>query len=166
MVNTRQFEAVPAQLLRFTKARDPKTGALVEVRGLVNRRMAEVALWKTADVGAAETIAATAATHPPPSGFMRLSDTPPEPMAVKPLARSKSFWASVSAAAAAVGSALLQVVEPAAHGARTAVDAISPFADGSSIVTQWRSLLLATAAGLALAAPLLIALKNHKGRVQ
>jgi lysozyme len=166
VVNARQFDGVPAQLLRFTKAREPKTGRLAEVRGLVHRRMAEVALWKTADVQAAEAIAAAAAAPPPPSGFMRLSDTPPEPMPVKPLATSKSFWASVSAAAAAVASALLQVVEPAAHGAKAAVDAIAPFADGSSVVTHWRTLLLPVAAALALAAPMLIALKTYKGRVQ
>jgi lysozyme len=166
VVAARQLDGVPTQLLRFTKARDPDTGRLVEVRGLVHRRMAEVALWKTADVEAAEAIAATAPAAPPPSGFMRLSDTPPEPMPVKPLARSKSFWTSVSAALAAGASALLPVIEPAAHGARTAIDAISPFADGSSVVSGWRSLLLTAAAVLALAAPVLIALKAHRGRVQ
>jgi GH24 family phage-related lysozyme (muramidase) len=166
VIAARQFDGVPTQLLRFTKARDPKTGRLVEVRGLVHRRMAEVALWKTADVQAAETIAASAQAVPPPSGFMRLSDTPPEPMPVKPLTRSKSFWTSVSAAAAALASAALPVIEPAAHGARTAVDAIAPFADGSAVVANWRSFLLTAAAILALAAPLLIALKTYRGRVQ
>lgn len=45
LLNAGNYDAVPAQLMRWTKDRDPKTGKMVSVRGLVNRRAAEVALW-------------------------------------------------------------------------------------------------------------------------
>lgn len=45
-VNARRFEDVPAQLMRWTRARDPKTGRMVELQGLVRRRRAEAALWR------------------------------------------------------------------------------------------------------------------------
>ena len=166
VIDAGRLDAVPAQLLRFTKARDDKTGRLVEIAGLVHRRMAEVALWKTADVAGALSIVNAAPEQPPASGVIRLFDTPPEPMPAKPLAASKSFMASVTAALATLASALLPVVEPAAHGARTAAETVAPFADGSELVSHWRGWLLAVAAILALAAPLLIALKAHKARTQ
>lgn len=40
---------VPAQLMRWDKMHDPKTGAIVEVAGLKRRRAAEVTLWNTPD---------------------------------------------------------------------------------------------------------------------
>ena len=45
-VNRSRHSAVPTQLLRWTKHKDPKTGNLIESRGLVNRRMREIAMWK------------------------------------------------------------------------------------------------------------------------
>ena len=166
VIDAGRLDGVPTQLLRFTKARDERTGRLVEIAGLVNRRMAEVALWKSADVAGAVSIVNAAAEPPPASGVVRLFDTPPEPMPTKPLATSKSFMASVSAALATLASALLPLVVPAAEGARTAAETVAPFAEGSELVAHWRGLLLAVAAALALAAPLLIALKAHRARTQ
>jgi len=166
VVNAGQLGAVPAQMLRFTKARDDRTGRLVEVRGLVNRRMAEVALWKTADVTEAVAIVGAAAAPPPVSGFMRMTETPPEPMPGKPLAVSKSFVASAAAAVATGASAALALVEPAAQGAQAAADAIAPFAAGSAMVAEWRGALLLVAAALAMATPMLIALKAYRSRTR
>lgn len=36
---------VPAQLMRWTKGKDPKTGQMIELPGLVNRRRLECELW-------------------------------------------------------------------------------------------------------------------------
>ncbi len=44
-VRAGRLEDVPRLLLRWTKARDPKTGRLVELRGLVRRRRAEGRLF-------------------------------------------------------------------------------------------------------------------------
>lgn len=47
-LNAGEYDAVPTELKRWTKARDPRTGALVTLRGLVRRREAEGLLWGTA----------------------------------------------------------------------------------------------------------------------
>lgn len=54
-VNARRFEDVPAQLMRWTRARDPKTGRMVELQGLVRRRRAEAALWRDMTEGPIRT---------------------------------------------------------------------------------------------------------------
>lgn len=51
-VNAGRFADVPAQLMRWTRARDPKTGQMVELQGLVRRRRAEAALWREMSEGA------------------------------------------------------------------------------------------------------------------
>lgn len=45
LLNAGNYDAVPAQMMRWTKDRNPKTGKMQTVRGLVNRRAAEVSLW-------------------------------------------------------------------------------------------------------------------------
>jgi lysozyme len=54
-VNARRFEDVPAQLMRWTRARDPKTGQMVQLQGLVRRRRAEAALWREMSEGPVAT---------------------------------------------------------------------------------------------------------------
>lgn len=44
-LNINEYNAVPAELMKWNKARDPKTKALVEVLGLTKRRKKEVELW-------------------------------------------------------------------------------------------------------------------------
>lgn len=48
-LNDGVYDAVPAQLQRWTKARHPNTGEMVDLPGLVRRRRAEAALWSTTD---------------------------------------------------------------------------------------------------------------------
>lgn len=45
LLNAGRYEAVPAQLLRWVKDKNPRTGKMETVRGLVNRRTADAALW-------------------------------------------------------------------------------------------------------------------------
>ena len=47
LLNRGDYAAVPAQLMRWTKARDRKTGKMVELRGLVIRRKWEADLWSS-----------------------------------------------------------------------------------------------------------------------
>ena len=47
LLNKGQYDAVPRELRRWTKARHPSTRQLVELPGLVRRREAEAALWLT-----------------------------------------------------------------------------------------------------------------------
>lgn len=44
-LNAGHYNAVPTELMKWVKDRDPKTGKMVTVKGLVNRRAAEVGLW-------------------------------------------------------------------------------------------------------------------------
>lgn len=48
-LNLGQYDAVPHELMKWVKDRDPKTGKLVTVKGLVNRRAAECGLWAKED---------------------------------------------------------------------------------------------------------------------
>jgi lysozyme len=45
-LNAGKYDAVPAELARWTKATDPHTGKKRELEGLRRRRAAEAALWK------------------------------------------------------------------------------------------------------------------------
>lgn len=45
-LNLREYNAVPTELMKWNKARDPKTKMLVEVVGLTKRRQKEVELWQ------------------------------------------------------------------------------------------------------------------------
>ena len=47
LLNTGDYYSVPAQLARWTKATDPTSGLKITFPGLVRRRGAESALWKT-----------------------------------------------------------------------------------------------------------------------
>lgn len=57
-----RLEDVPRLLMRWVKARDPRTGRLRTLRGLVRRRRAEGRLWLT-PVGKRRTPLAAAAQH-------------------------------------------------------------------------------------------------------
>lgn len=127
------LEGVPAQILRFNKARDPDTGELRVLKGLNNRRLLEVALWHDADD-----------QKSPPSSVTRFVDTPPAELPQKPLASSRSFMTVAGAAVLGAPAAFKQVS-----------DTVAPFADKSHLVEQvvgWLATgsAAAAAAGLAL----------------
>ena len=48
-VNAGEYAKVPRELMKWTKARDPKTGELVELPGLVTRRRVEAEQWSLPD---------------------------------------------------------------------------------------------------------------------
>jgi lysozyme len=50
LLNRGDYTSVPAQLMRWTKARDSKTGIKRDVLGLKNRRKDEIRLWKDQSV--------------------------------------------------------------------------------------------------------------------
>ena len=49
VLNKGRYDQVPTEMMRWTKARDPRTGVLVTINGLVRRRNAEAKLWSTPD---------------------------------------------------------------------------------------------------------------------
>ena len=46
-LNQGEYDAVPEQLKRWTKARHPHSGEMVDLPGLIRRRAAEAELWST-----------------------------------------------------------------------------------------------------------------------
>ena len=49
LLNKKNYEAIPAQLMRWVNALNPKTGKREPLAGLVRRRRAELALWRGVD---------------------------------------------------------------------------------------------------------------------
>jgi len=139
VLKARRFDEVPPQLMRFVNA-----GGRV-VRGLVNRRAAECALWHEAESETAVT---------PPSSVTRATPTPPTPTDSKPLAASKSF---TTAAATGVTAAAVAVGEVS--------KAVSPYAAQSDMVARCVSILALAAAALAVAALVFAWLKRRRSRV-
>lgn len=161
LLNAGRIDAAPDQIKRFDKARDPRTGRLVDVPGLLNRRVAEIALWNTPDVNAA-LLPLAAAPPAPPSSQTRVADTPPAPAPVEPLARSKSFAASAATAAAAAAGAAAPLVQQAAGGVKQVSDAISPYAGASDPVAKVQHGLMMALAVLAAVATALVWLKHKQ----
>jgi lysozyme len=81
-LNAGAYDAVPAELMRWTKAKDKKTGKLVDLPGLVRRRREEAALWRDldetatagrADIEEVDTPQATPKTDAPISRKSRIA---------------------------------------------------------------------------------------------
>ena len=151
VLKAKAFDQVPMQIMRFTKARDPATGKLVTVKGLVNRRTDEVKLWTTPDEDDDKPEVVM------PSSTTRQVDTPPAPME-KPAATSKSFVASAVTAGAAVTAAVPQGIEQVNK-------AVAPYADKSEWVGNLVAILAGVAAACAVASLVFLWLKQRNGRL-
>lgn len=101
-VNAKRFDEVPAQFMAWTKARDPSTGKLVELKGLVRRRRAEAALWRSL-------------TDEPEYDPEETSTVPVQPQPKKSILKSKEGGIAILGGAAATGTAIKEVAEIAPH---------------------------------------------------
>lgn len=119
-VNAGNMGDVPTQMLRFDHGR--VDGQLVEIPGLKNRRMAEIALWNTADVEKAAALATPDIA--PSSGYTRVIATPPVPTPPPP-GHKASLVAKAAGGISAVGAAASQM-----HGI------IAPHAGESHVYQQ------------------------------
>ncbi len=136
-LNARQFDQVPVELMRFTYV------GKIKVRGLVNRRAAEFALWSTDEPGSVDEEPGSAAT--------RRDETPPVHRDPKPLFKSSSFVAT-----AATG------VTGASVGISEVSHAINPYADQSEVIGRVAGVLAAITAMLAVAALVFVWLKRRQ----
>lgn len=93
-INARQFDAVPAQLMRFVNAGGKR------LPGLVRRRSAEAALWEQVD---------DEPEVPPSTTLRMIGMTPPTPVTEKPLTVSKTMWTGAGVAASGVVAGAQQV---------------------------------------------------------
>lgn len=123
VLNARDFERTPAQLQRFVFVGKRR------VQGLANRRAAEAALWRTGEPGTDQQAFSSAAT--------RFAETPPAP------AEQPKATPIVTAAVATLSAA------PVA--ARQVMDAVSPYAGASNVVSQAMAAVATIAAAAAVA---------------
>jgi lysozyme len=139
VLNARQFDQVPVQLMRWVYVGQAK------VRGLVSRRAAEVALWSAGEPGSVD--------EDPPSSVTRIEATPPASLDPRPLMRSGGF---VSTASAGVATAAVAVGEVSR--------AVTPYAQQSAIVGRALAMLSLIAALLAALGVLFVWLKKRESR--
>lgn len=117
VLNARNYDQVPAQLVRFNKAR--VNGQLTVVRGLARRRAAEADLWNEE---VSEDIRVSG----------RNVETPPVDSAPKPLFESRTLISGATSAVAA-GSAGVMQVQQTLEPASTASDTIAKVVAGLAI---------------------------------
>jgi lysozyme len=137
LLKARQFDKVPAQILRFNRA-----GGKV-LRGLQRRRQAEVDLWH--DGEAEDNV---------PSSFTRLAETRPAPTATeKPLVKSKTMWAGATVA-----------VSGAVEGARQVQALVAPQAAYSDYLANVGGIVAAVIVAGGVAVMVFRWLDNRKAR--
>ena len=146
-LKAQQFDAVPAELMRFVNAGGKK------LSGLVNRRADEVKLWSTDEPGSIP--------DDPSSSVTRVVDTPPTAAVVKPLAKSKSWAGGLVTAALAVGAPLAGQVQ---SGVKQVADAIEPYAGSSAILQHMQGTLQIAGAVSAVVLVGLLWLKNREAK--
>lgn len=148
-LKAQQFDAVPAELMRFVNAGGRK------LQGLVNRRADEVKLWSTDEPGSVP--------DDPSSSVTRAVDTPPTDPVVKPLTKSKSFVNQCAQACLAGGTLVAGTIQGAGKSLN---DAISPYVGQSAILQHLQGALIVALAGSAVLGVFLLWLKNQEAKSQ
>ena len=138
-LNARQFDQVPVEMMKFVNAGGRK------LRGLVNRRTAEVRVWATNEPGSTN--------EDPPSSETRAAITPPTPAEPRPPQQQATF---LTTAGAAVGSV--------STGAIVVKDQLEPLQGASEALDRIYLLVAVIAAVLAIMATLFVWLKSREHR--
>jgi GH24 family phage-related lysozyme (muramidase) len=111
LFNAGQDDAVPAKLLQYVSARDKRTGRLVRMQGLVNRRNAEIAWGGTPDEAEAPDSSGVAAPNPDVVFAPKAERNDPP----KPVLKSKTVAAGgtlVTASLAEAADAFNHILDP------------------------------------------------------
>jgi len=154
-LNSGNLDDVPNQMMLFDKVK--VKGVPTVEPGLIHRRMAEVALWKTPDVDAAVAIVQAAPIAPPPSSFTRNADTPPTEVSAKPQMKSKTFVTSCLTACAAVVTPFTGQVQGAL---KTVNDTLAPYAGQSAVLQHIQGEVVIGLAALATLTAVFAYIKN------
>jgi len=135
-LNARAFDQVPVEMARFVNGR--VNGRLVKIKGLVNRRGAEIALWSEDEPGSVDVALS--------SGRTRDLVTPPTPSDPVPPQRSAVLITGLAGAAASAPAVIKQVQDtltpvaatsPAVAQVITALSVIGALLAAASIVLFW-----------------------------
>jgi lysozyme len=135
----KQFDQVPGEMIKFVNAGGQK------LRGLVNRRTAEIKLWSTDEPGSTQA--------DPPSSETRAAVTPPTPSDAIPAHKSGTILTLIASSVASVPVA-----------AKSVTDAVSPYADHSPLVGQMVAVLATVAAGSVVLGLVLAWWLKHRAR--
>jgi lysozyme len=131
-IRARQFDQVPAELIRFVNWNGQKSS------GLVARRTDEIALWDL-----------TAAATDPRSSVTQAEPTPPTPADTTPMHKSGTIITAVATAAATAPSAVNQ-----------AIQALTPYSTYSDKIGHILTILGTIGAGMAVIG-VVLAYLNH-----
>jgi len=140
-INARQFDQVPAELMRFVNAGGRK------VEGLVNRRADEVKLWSKDEPGSTSQVLSSAVT--------RAAPTPPTP--TDPVAPHKS---------ATILTGILGTASTVPVAAKAITDAVEPYKDASPWIGQVIAIIATVAAASAVLVLVLNWMKKRQERAQ
>lgn len=155
-LNSGNMADVPNQMMLFDKAR--VKGAATVIPGLIHRRMAEVAFWKSPDVAAAVSIVQSAPAQPPPSSVTRVMSTPPTEVSAKPQLKSKTF---VGACVTTVLAAISPYISQVQGALKTVNDALTPYVGQSEVLQHIQGEVVIGLAALATATAVFAFLKNR-----
>lgn len=138
IVNKRQYDQVPGQLVRFVYDGSTK------VQGLVNRRNDEIALWSTGEPGSVPDEARA-------SSITREASTPPALTDPVPIRQDKGIITMVGSA-----------IATGAYGVGEVSKAVSPYADTSHTVGKVVAFLALLSAVLAAVGVAIAILKKRQ----
>lgn len=113
VLRAKSFPQVPLELAKFVNGK--VNGVTVKIKGLVNRRNAEIALWSTDEPGSVDIEM--------PSSMTRAMVTPPTPSDPVPASKSHTIISGAVAAATSLPVAYNQVSTALAPLAHTATHA-------------------------------------------
>lgn len=125
-----RFDEVPDQMIRFVNSRG-SDGVSIRMQGLVNRRRAEIDLWRS---GATAVMPHPGLEYAPSSTVVEAADA-------KSLATSRTLMASVVSGLSGVGTATT-----------VAIEQVSPHAQGNNALTTVMTICVILSAGAAFAA--------------
>jgi lysozyme len=141
MLRKRQYDQVPAEMMKFVNAGGRK------LQGLVNRRAEEIKLWSTEEPGSDDVVLT--------SNVTRAMPTPPTPADPVPPQRSASIWAAMTAPLAGLwlaiqswGAMILDWVGNAPDFIKQAINAVDPFAEKSPLAEAMQTGLATAGAAL------------------
>ncbi len=141
LLNAKQFDQVPGELIKFVNAGGQK------VQGLVNRRADEVKLWSTDEPGSTTQVIS--------SGVTRATATPPTVTDPVPPQKSATIYTAGISAAGGVAVAAKQIS-----------DTIAPYQAASPWIGQAVAVIATLAAGAAVAVLVLNWLRKRSERAQ
>lgn len=147
VLRKRHFDQVPGELIKFVNNDGKK------MRGLVNRRTAEIKLWSTDEPGSVD--------HDPPSSVTRATPTPPTPSDPVPPQKDAGI---IATGGAAILTGATAVAQAAPDVIKQGIALVEPYEEKSSIAQNITSALAGAGSVIAVVAFVLVIRKKLAAR--